>query len=96
VFSVDPTNAPIDWLNSGHMICVSCDACPFCSYISKSDRSHSRQLQVVAAAAEACEQASKQAVSLKSTEVYKKSVCEDLTCDMKILCVIWCSGIGSV
>jgi hypothetical protein len=24
VFSVDPTNAPIDWLDSDHMICVYC------------------------------------------------------------------------
>jgi hypothetical protein len=35
VFSVDPTDAPIDWLDSDHVICVSCDVCPFCSYISK-------------------------------------------------------------
>jgi hypothetical protein len=24
VFSVDPTDAPIDWLDSDHMICVYC------------------------------------------------------------------------
>jgi hypothetical protein len=30
----------------------------------------------------------KQAVSSKSTEEYKKSACEDLTCDLKILCVL--------
>jgi hypothetical protein len=33
VFSVDPTDAPIDWLDS--VICVSCDAYPFRGYISK-------------------------------------------------------------
>jgi hypothetical protein len=31
VFSVDPTDAPIEWLNRDHMICVSCYACPFLS-----------------------------------------------------------------
>jgi hypothetical protein len=36
VFSVDLTNAPIDWLDSVYVICVSCDACPFHGYISKS------------------------------------------------------------
>jgi hypothetical protein len=36
VFSVDPTDAPIDWLDSDHVICVSCDGCLFHSYISKS------------------------------------------------------------
>jgi hypothetical protein len=24
VFSVDPTDPPIDWLDSGHVICVYC------------------------------------------------------------------------
>jgi hypothetical protein len=36
VFSVDPTDKPIDWLESDHVICVFCDACPFRGYISKS------------------------------------------------------------
>jgi hypothetical protein len=39
-------SVPIDWLDSDYMICVSCDACPFCGYISKSDRIHSGQLPV--------------------------------------------------
>jgi hypothetical protein len=34
------------------------------------------------------EEYSKQAVSLRSTEEYKKSACEDLTCDLKTLCVL--------
>jgi hypothetical protein len=34
------------------------------------------------------EEYSKQAVSLRSTEEYKKSACEDLTCELKILCVL--------
>jgi hypothetical protein len=29
VFSVDPTEAPVDWLDSVYVTCVSCDACPF-------------------------------------------------------------------
>jgi hypothetical protein len=58
VFSVDPTDASIDWLDSDNVICVSCDACPFRGYISKSYRIRSKQLRVVAA--EASEQASKQ------------------------------------
>jgi hypothetical protein len=39
VFSVDPTDAPIDWLDSGHVTCVSCDACRFLGYISDRIRS---------------------------------------------------------
>jgi hypothetical protein len=34
MFSADPTDAPIDWLESDHVIYVSCDACPFRFYIS--------------------------------------------------------------
>jgi hypothetical protein len=34
------------------------------------------------------EEYSKQAVSSRSTEEYKKSACEDLTCDLKTLCVL--------
>jgi hypothetical protein len=33
MFSVDPTDAPIHWLDSDHMIGVSCDACPFHGYV---------------------------------------------------------------
>jgi hypothetical protein len=43
---------------------------------------------LVVVAAEAREQASKRAVSSKSTEEYEKSTCEDLTCDLKTLCVL--------
>jgi hypothetical protein len=77
VFSVDPTDAPKDWLDSDHVICVSCDACPFRGYISKSQEG-SEQLRVVVAA-EAHEKVS------RSTE---ESACEDLTCDLKTLCVL--------
>jgi hypothetical protein len=38
VFSVDPTVAPIDWLDSDHVTCVSCDACLFHGCISMSPR----------------------------------------------------------
>jgi hypothetical protein len=87
VFSVDPTNAPIDWLYSDHVICVSCDACPFRGYISMWQNSFEAVTSyewVVAA------EARKQdvAVSWRSTEEYKKSACEDLTYDLKTLCVL--------
>jgi hypothetical protein len=36
VFSVDPTEAPVDWRDSNHVIFVSFDSCPFRGYISKS------------------------------------------------------------
>jgi hypothetical protein len=36
VFSLDLTDAPVDWLDSDHVICVSSDACPFRGYTSKS------------------------------------------------------------
>jgi hypothetical protein len=39
VFSVDPTEGPIDWLDSGYVTCVSCDACPFLGYIGERMRS---------------------------------------------------------
>jgi hypothetical protein len=29
VFSVVPTDAPVDWLDRDHVIYVSCDACSF-------------------------------------------------------------------
>jgi hypothetical protein len=80
VFSVESTDEPVDWLDNDHVICIFCDACPFRGYISKSDRIRSRQLRAVAA--EAREQ---EANSSRSTEEYKKSVCEDLTCDLKTL-----------
>jgi hypothetical protein len=34
VFSVDPTDAPIDGLDSDHVIYVPCDACPFRGYMN--------------------------------------------------------------
>jgi hypothetical protein len=56
--------------------------CPFRSYISESDRIRSGQLRV-AVAAEAREQASS-----RHTEEYKKSARENLTSDLKTLCVL--------
>jgi hypothetical protein len=35
VFSVVPTNAPIDWLDSDHVILFTVYPCPFCGCISK-------------------------------------------------------------
>jgi hypothetical protein len=68
--------------------------CLFRGCINESDRVRSRQLGVVVAA-EARKpednnklvEYSKQAVSLRSGEEYKKSDCEDLTCDLKTSCV---------
>jgi hypothetical protein len=82
VFSVDPTSAPIDWLDSDHVICVYYDAYPFRGCISKSDRIRSRQLRKSSSRGRRT-RTNKQAVSLRSTEEYKKSACEDLTCDLK-------------
>jgi hypothetical protein len=46
VFSVDQTDALIDWLDSDHVICVYCRSKAVRGYISKSDRIRSRQLRV--------------------------------------------------
>jgi hypothetical protein len=35
VFSVEPTDAPIDWLDSDHVTYVSCDARPFRGNITR-------------------------------------------------------------
>jgi hypothetical protein len=35
VFSVDPTEAPIDWLDNDHVRCASCDSCPIRGYITR-------------------------------------------------------------
>jgi hypothetical protein len=38
VFSVDPTDAPIDWLESGHVICVYCRSLSvprLCKYVTE-------------------------------------------------------------
>jgi hypothetical protein len=41
MFSVDPTDAPIDWLDSNHVICVYCSA-----VVEVSDRIRSGHLRV--------------------------------------------------
>jgi hypothetical protein len=56
VFSVDPTDASIDWLDSVHVISVYCRSM-IVLRLYKGDRIRSRQLRVVVAA-EAREQAS--------------------------------------
>jgi hypothetical protein len=56
VFSVDPTDAPIDWLDSDHVICAYCRSMSV-PRLYKSDRIRSRQLERLAEA-EAREQAS--------------------------------------
>jgi hypothetical protein len=61
VFSVDLTDAPIDWLDSDHVICVTCDACPFRTYISNLRvMEGSKQLQVISSNSSRSTQTSKQ------------------------------------
>jgi hypothetical protein len=45
VFSVDSTNAPIDWLHGDHVICVYYRSMSI-PWLDKSDRIFSRQLRV--------------------------------------------------
>jgi hypothetical protein len=59
LFSVEATDAPIDWLASDHVICVYCRPMSVPQLYNKSDRICSRLLRV-AVATEAREQASKQ------------------------------------
>jgi hypothetical protein len=93
VLSVDQTDTPIDWLDSDQVICVSCDACSFRDYISKSPGGFKA---VTSSSSGRITGTSEQAVSLKSTEEYRKSACENLTCALKTLYVLECSDIGSV
>jgi hypothetical protein len=61
------------------------------SRLNKSDRIRSGQLWavVVVVAAEADEQARERIGTTRmSTEEYKKSACENSTCDLKILCML--------
>jgi hypothetical protein len=70
---------------------IKTDRLTDCQSQSDSDSEEgSEELRVtrVAVAAEAYEQASKQAVSSRSTEKYKKSACVGFTCDLKTLCVL--------
>jgi hypothetical protein len=63
------------------VVCVFYDACPFRCYISKSPGGFG-------AVTSSGSGRSKQAVSSRSTEEYRKSACEDLTCTLKTLCVL--------
>jgi hypothetical protein len=51
VFSLDPTDAPIDCLDSDHMMYFYCRSCQIRGYISRRNRFRSRQLGVVQNAA---------------------------------------------
>jgi hypothetical protein len=84
VFSVDPTDAPVNWRDGDHVMYVG--ACPFRGYIIKSDRIRSGQLRVSGSGRNT--RTNKQAVSSRSIEEYRRSACEDSTCDFKTLCVI--------
>jgi hypothetical protein len=58
VCSVDPTDAPLDRVDSDHVM-FTVGPCPFRGYVSKTDRIRSGQLRVIVAA-EARAQPSKQ------------------------------------
>jgi hypothetical protein len=45
VLSVDPTDAPIYWLDSDHMICVFCRSMSIPRLYSKGDRIRPKQLR---------------------------------------------------
>jgi hypothetical protein len=65
-----------------HVKCVFFEACPSCVYISEQNF----EAEAVSWRSEQkAAEARKQAVSLRSMEEYKKSACEDLTCDLKTL-----------
>jgi hypothetical protein len=91
VFSVDPTDAPVDWLDSDRVICVyyrSMSVPWLCTYVNKSDRIRSEQLRVMSELSRQKNANKRAAVSCRSAEEYKKSACEDLTCDLKTMCAI--------
>jgi hypothetical protein len=72
---------PMDWLDSDHVTCCFVGCLYVLQLCKLSVQAGSEQLEV-AVAAEACEE------QVRSTEEYKKSACEDLTCDLKTLCVL--------
>jgi hypothetical protein len=84
MFSVDSARASMDWLDSNHVTCVSVGPYPCRLYIS--DKNFSAQYKRPEHSGK-LEQYSKQAVNLRSTEEYTKSAYEDLTFDLKTLCV---------
>jgi hypothetical protein len=45
VFSVDPTDVPMDWLDNDHVVFIVGE-CSFRGFVSKSDGVRSRQLRV--------------------------------------------------
>jgi hypothetical protein len=71
VFSVDPTDVPIDWLDSDHMICIYCKSLSVPRLYNKSS----------------------ERIRTRNTEEYKRSACEDLTCDFKTSCAQYYSDI---
>jgi hypothetical protein len=81
VLSVDPTDAPIKWLDSDQVISVYCRSMSVPRLSIKSDRIHSKQLRVVVAA-EAGEQASKHAVRAQLV-----CLCR-FNSDLKTLCML--------
>jgi hypothetical protein len=82
--------APVDWLDSDHVTYVSCDACPFHCYISKKSPGGFRAVTSSSSSSGRSTWTSKQAVSLRSTEEYKKSAREDLinVCFEDFICAI--------
>jgi hypothetical protein len=70
VFYVDPTDTPIDWLDSDQVICV------YYRFMSIPRLYTTRAVSL-----------SSERIGTRSTKEYKWSACEDLTSDLKNLCV---------
>jgi hypothetical protein len=80
LFSVDPTDAPKHWkAGKRSRVVFTVGPCPFRdnSFRAVTSSSSGRSMR-----------RSKQAARSRSAEEYKKSACEDLTCDLKTLCVL--------
>jgi hypothetical protein len=67
--------------------CVSCDACPFLGLYKWQNSFGFETSQFSVGDSHG---------KFVVEEEYKRSACEDLTCDMKTLCLLWCSDIWSV
>jgi hypothetical protein len=82
VFSVDSTDAPIDWLDSDHVICVYCRSMSIRSRqlrVTRADTSSSRGRSTRTSK----QVSSRQEITTGSSQLKKnyKSACEDLTSD---------------
>jgi hypothetical protein len=72
VFSLDPSNMPVDLLDSDHVISVYCRSMSVPRLYNES-----HELYV-----------SSEKIGTRGTEDYKRTACEDFTCALKTLCVL--------